>query len=453
MNFIGFIDNKSLNSIFFGLAIFLVGLTIMDTSMTKILALYPINQFIPNFSSSFFIMETLIIIISQNIILYFIWNKMRDNFAVHVLRNKFIFYLGFQTALTILMIFVIAEFGLYNKYSSFPFFIILNTSYIISFIFLILLFRLFIKWYLLNKIKVLLFYTISVSILLIDTILNLILIDKSLWNFPVYVYPHESLSWVPFLVSDSIFKTVNYLISYFTIGAFVSWWISSLLLIFHYSQRIGHAKFWMLMAIPLVFFLIPFIPNLIYIIPNNLLYLYFTITSFNNTIGAILFGLSFYIIVRKFDRDNLLKKYLFLSGIGLTLIFISNQSLVILNIPYPPYGLAGVSIISFGNLLLLYGISFSAIHLSYNTQMRKHLEKFAKEEIESAFLSEISRSEVLSSMESKVNHVSKKYLDELNSTMNFKNSYLDEESIKNYVNEIIMEIELIDRDKNYKKKD
>lgn len=453
MNFIGFIDNKSLNSIFFGLAIFLVGLTIMDISMTKILALYPINQFIPNFSSSFFIMETLIIIISQNIILYFIWNKMRDNFAVHVLRNKFIFYLGFQTALTILMIFVIAEFGLYNKYSSFPFFIILNTSYIISFIFLILLFRLFIKWYLLNKIKVLLFYTISVSILLIDTILNLILIDKSLWNFPVYVYPHESLSWVPFLVSDSIFKTVNYLISYFTIGAFVSWWISSLLLIFHYSQRIGHAKFWMLMAIPLVFFLIPFIPNLIYIIPNNLLYLYFTITSFNNTIGAILFGLSFYIIVRKFDRDNLLKKYLFLSGIGLTLIFISNQSLVILNIPYPPYGLAGVSIISFGNLLLLYGISFSAIHLSYNTQMRKHLEKFAKEEIESAFLSEISRSEVLSSMESKVNHVSKKYLDELNSTMNFKNSYLDEESIKNYVNEIIMEIELIDRDKNYKKKD
>lgn len=420
----------------------LIGLTVLDISINKILLLFPIDIAVHNYKNFFFILESSLIILCQSFALYFLKTNINKNYPGHDIKNKFNLFFIAQLMIIVSILYTIYEIVFFKSYSSNILLIIFSTSYITSLILSFSTTKLFFKWVSVNKIPILLSYAFSIAILFINTLISITLIDLSVINLPERIFQHDTSSYVPFFTDLTKFVNLDNLINYFTIATFCSWWISTFILIHNYSLTIGKIRFWVIITLPLIYFIIPFVTNIISFIPIDWVNLYFTVASFNKIFGGLLFGLSFWFIVKKLNKDSFIRKYLSLSAIGLTLIFISNQSLIVLNIPFPPFGLAGISIISLGNLLFLYGMSFCVIHLTYDIQMKDHIKKITKEEVASTgFLYEIRYAESTKKLEKKVNTISKKYLIEMDNTYKINNSFLNEKSVSDYINTVLEELQ------------
>ena len=59
-----------------------------------------------------------------------------------------------------------------------------------------------------------------------------------------------------------------------------------------------------------------------------------------------------------------------LKGIGLVLLFASNQAIIFVNEPYPPYGFVSVLYVGLASYLVLIGIYSSAISISEDSKLR-----------------------------------------------------------------------------------
>ncbi len=101
----------------------------------------------------------------------------------------------------------------------------------------------------------------------------------------------------------------------------------------------------------MAYFLIQFLPlfyNVFSLFSESVsvFYLYTLFFTFSRPVGAILFGLAFWMIARRLrDKSSVVVDYMIISGIGLVLLFVSNQAIIFVDEPYPPFGLASVSFI------------------------------------------------------------------------------------------------------------
>jgi hypothetical protein len=68
-----------------------------------------------------------------------------------------------------------------------------------------------------------------------------------------------------------------------------------------------------------------------------------------------------------------------ISGWGIFLIFGANQAAVQIVAPYPPFGLATITVLNIASFLVLLGIYNSAAHVSANNQLRKSIHKHVLE--------------------------------------------------------------------------
>ena len=103
-------------------------------------------------------------------------------------------------------------------------------------------------------------------------------------------------------------------------------WIATILFLRHHSKKLGVAKYWILVTIPLVYFLSQFQPLFLdllsdYRSSNTIVFniLYTLIFSLSKPIGGILFGLSFWIIARGV-RYSGVSDYLIIDGYRVLLL-------------------------------------------------------------------------------------------------------------------------------------
>jgi hypothetical protein len=82
---------------------------------------------------------------------------------------------------------------------------------------------------------------------------------------------------------------------------------------------------------------------------------------------------------------------MFISEWGIFLIFAANQAETQIVGPYPPFGLATLTVLSMGAFLMLIGIYNSAILVSTNNELRRFIHKQA---FESRLLSLIGHAEM-----------------------------------------------------------
>ena len=117
--------------------------------------------------------------------------------------------------------------------------------------------------------------------------------------------------------------------------AFMSIWFSTVLLLKHYSNKIGKAKYWILVSIPLLYFLTQFQTILINLftplrLSDPILFgiTYTLVFSASKPIGGILFGIAFWIVSRGITSRQV-KEYMIISGYGLLLFITANQHQVL----------------------------------------------------------------------------------------------------------------------------
>ena len=94
-----------------------------------------------------------------------------------------------------------------------------------------------------------------------------------------------------------------------------------------------------------------------------------------------------------------------ISGWGIFLIFSANQALLQIVAPYPPFGLATITVLDIAAFLMLLGIYNSATLVSANDELRKSIYKHA---VESRLLGLIGHAEMEKEIEKTVKKITQR---------------------------------------------
>jgi hypothetical protein len=194
----------------------------------------------------------------------------------------------------------------------------------------------FYSWSKSSRNTVILAYGLAAATLSINAAFTLVNVSNGLLSMSTVVLPHigHFTAYSPY----STMLNFGYVLS--SIISFMVTWIAIILLLRHHSKKLGAVKYWILVIIPLVYFLSQFQPLFLDLLTDyrssNLIVfniLYTLIFSLSKPIGGILFGIAFWIIARSV-RYSGVSDYLMIVGYGVLLFFTSNQATVLINLPY-----------------------------------------------------------------------------------------------------------------------
>lgn len=163
---------------------------------------------------------------------------------------------------------------------------------------------------------------------------------------------------------------------YADIVSFLLKWVATALLLYHYSQKMGKTKYWMLISLPLVYFAGTYLDDYHLYEPHTEMgelywYLY---SSLNSTAGGILFYVGFVVAARHFHGNMAVRDYLVMCGFGFLLFFSAGQS-TLANTLYPPFGLATMSLYGLSTYMILLALYSCAISVSEDIELRKSIKK------------------------------------------------------------------------------
>ena len=184
---------------------------------------------------------------------------------------------------------------------------------------------------------------------------------KSEVNFPNY----DNAGW--------LLLVFHYIYNYSDLISFVLIWGATALLLLNYRRRLGLVKFWIIITLPLIYYLGTFIDIIGLYEPQSdserfYYYLYF---SLNATAGGLMFGIAFMVIANRIDNQSI-KGYMTLASYGFILLYISSQ-ITLVTCSYPPFGITTLFFQGLSSFLLLTGLSSTAISLSKHAELRKSI--------------------------------------------------------------------------------
>jgi hypothetical protein len=231
--------------------------------------------------------------------------------------------------------------------------------------------------------------------------------------------------------------------------AYLFAWGGCLVLLCQYKILGGdkNIKFWIIVSIPLIIFLIANYPLLISGISNSSftfydkdLILFRTLFRIAGIAGGIfIFCVALLTISRNIRSQSVMvSDYMSISAYGVAMLAISVQSPII-HTPYPPFGIGASSFMALASYLFGLGFYFSAISISQNTKLRQSIKKYAVEK--SKLLDSIGTSEMEQEIESKVLNLAKEQREVLAEQTGVQPSLTDIE-IKEYLEEVLSEVKL-----------
>ncbi len=263
-------------------------------------------------------------------------------------------------------------------------------------------------------------------------------------NTPTFVVPHTGTG-SPFFLLGSVTDLINngYVIS--SIASFMLWWIATVTVLRHYSEKSRTKIRWIILSIPLIYFLIQFQPLFVNLFSSFLLSepilfstLYTLTFTLSKVVGGILFGIAFWSIARKLSGKNVIRDYMIVSAYGLVLVFVCNQAAVLVSAAYPPFGVASASFMGLASYLVLVGIYSSAISVAEDSNLRRSIRSLTTEE--SRLLDSIASAHMEQEIQKRVLTLTKQNQDRLTEETGIQSS-LTEDDMKSYLQEVIKEIQ------------
>jgi hypothetical protein len=221
-------------------------------------------------------------------------------------------------------------------------------------------------------------------------------------------------------------------------------WVATIAILRHYSPRLGKVKYWVIVGFPLAYFLVqilPFFPNILSLFSysQTIFFLLYTfIPLFSRLIGGILFGFALWASARNLGKRSAVKDYMIISALGLTLLFVSNQAILLAeNVPYPPFGLVTVSFMGLSSYLLLVGIYSSAISVAEDSKLRQSIRNVVTKE--SSLLDSIGMAHIEQEIQKKVITVTKQTQYRMTEETGIQPS-LTEDDMKEYMEQVVNEV-------------
>ena len=273
-------------------------------------------------------------------------------------------------------------------------------NYGMSTILLGLLSERFFAWFRSNRNRTVLVYAIGMMFLSLNSLITIPYVSSELSGVTrgtESIGPIKSLVSVVGVVNEQG-RILNWTYLITSILSFVIIWAATVLLLHHYSRKIGKVKYWIIISIPLVYFISQFQYLFLevltpYRVSDPILFgvSYTLFFSAVKPAGGILFGIAFWIISRSISSKTV-KDYMMISGFGLLLFFSSSQPLGLTLAPFPPFGLATICFVGLSSYLIYIGIYSSAISVANDIQLRRSIRKSIEEH--SDLLDKIGAAEV-----------------------------------------------------------
>jgi hypothetical protein len=219
------------------------------------------------------------------------------------------------------------------------------------------------------------------------------------------------------------------------------------MLLTSYAKKLGKFSYWILISIPLIYFLIQF-PALVFkifedlLISNPSLYgiVLTVLFGFSSTAGGILFGIAFWTISRHLELDNPVRAYTLIAACGISLFFASDQGgsvLYRIGGLYPPFGLVTISAMALSSYYMLVGVYLSAISVAQDSRLRNSVRKSVQEHLH--LLDRIGTAEMQKEVENKVLYFSRRNTSDLIEDTGVEPS-LSDADLKQYMKQVIDEV-------------
>ncbi len=305
----------------------------------------------------------------------------------------------------------------------------------------------FISWLRLYRTVVGVSYALASVALLANAVITVLYVDYLLATKPITIGPFQGGIFYPVSIGQALYS--GYFIT--SIISFTLTWIATAILLYHYSNKIGKVKYWIIISLPLVYFLSQFltlVPNLLHFLISQNPALFSTILTLTFTttkiVGGIFFGTSFLLISKNLPRGSIIKDSMIICAFGFILFFISTQSVGLVVAPYPPFGLISTAFVGLSSYLILVGIYSSALSASHDTKLRESIRILAKNE--SKLLDGIGKAEVVigkvqayREIENRVTKLTREYSENALNETGISSS-LTEQDAKDYLVQVLKEL-------------
>ncbi|MGB7952935.1 MAG: hypothetical protein WCF23_03060 [Candidatus Nitrosopolaris sp.] len=401
---------------------------------------------------STFIIMTAIYVVGQYYILEFVGRKLVEMGVRRVFQfnvHKVVKLL--QYVLSIILVLLSLQMIITSHYYSAVLALVTTISYALAIFMLGLLTRRFISWFRINRNVVVLFYGLASGALTINAIITLAFVYGPFLNLPNEIKPNlQEVYYLPIPGSVEYLLNSAYTIS--SIISFILTWIATFLLLYPYTRKFGRIKYWIIVSLPLVYFLSQFPSvslNLFSPLLNTDPIFYGIVLSVifivSKAAGGILFGIAFWLIARTISRENVVRQYMIVAAVGFVLLFVSDQAPVLVNAPYPPLGLASISFIGLASYMILIGIYSSAISVSEDSKLRQTIRSLTARDPK--LLESIGRAHMEQEIQKRVITITKQNQDRMAEESGIQSS-LTEEDMKEYLQQVIKEIQEARRGNN-----
>ena len=315
---------------------------------------------------SIFVISNLLLLIMTYSIGYL--KEIEVRYKKYYFISIFIIYL----VLSITLITTTIQISLFKSYSNIIFYLTSFISFISTLGFLSILSFNFYRWFLKGKNNFTLFYGILFSLYCITLILALIYLISGLATHPStinYTSPRE-LRGGTFSINIVFQNNIAAVYDIFFIISFLLGWLLTVYMLKQYSRRIGKYKFWILVSIPLFFYLLRYegiilnyfnlnniinLPVLGIIYPSIKDAIYTAFINSNIQTTGIFFGFSFVPVLLKL-KNSLLQNYMIITIIGMMMLFASRDFYSIFLNSVPPNGTITISFMPIGGFMLFTGI-------------------------------------------------------------------------------------------------
>lgn len=340
-----------------------------------------------------------------------------------------------------IIIIIIIQILVLNKYSLILLEIQTYFSYISALVFLSFLVFLFVGWLTKKRNYIIILYAIAFSLVSVNLIVSLIYI-QTYFSFSAVpdVKPFPLTAYVVNIPGTAITESLSMIYDFLSLSSFLLMWIATAILLSQYRYKIGKIRFFLLISIPLIYYIFPFqnyfgdvFFTLLFYSPVMFSVIYILIFSATKEVGAFLFGLSFW-SASSLVHHLRVQKSLLISFIGMVILFCSNEISPLRSHVYPPYGLITEALLPLGAYLLLVGIFTSAQNISQDARLRKEFYKSAESQLN--LLKNIGVSEMEKKYEEKVKFLQKR----TKSSQKIEEPELEEEHIKEILRDVLNEL-------------
>jgi hypothetical protein len=300
----------------------------------------------------------------------------------------------------------------------------------------------FVSWYRISRNPIFLLYSASMAIILFNLVLTPLIVNLILNEKPEKIREFAGGS---IDVSGGKYTILSNMVKISSVLSFSGIWLTTALLMHNTKDRfVKEVRFWGVLLIPLVYFLLAyFVQNIFGTIlypfissdPVLLSLILTTVFIISKPVGGLIFGLLFWRISRLVSFDRTLREYLIITGYGFLLLFSANQFTLLVLGPFPPFGAVTVTVLMISTYLILIGIYTSATLVSANNELRKFIYQTVTD---SKFLNLLGKAEVEREIKKTVDRAMK--YTSTSDTLENVGIELDENDLKKYVESVIVEL-------------